>query len=341
MSVRKNDKVAQVAGTIPVIIVTGFLGSGKTTVLRYLLRQPEFKKSALIINEVGEIGIDQLLFEEGQNAPILLAGGCICCALVEDVGYTLRDLFERRKHGLVPEFQRVVIETTGLANPGGLVRRLLTDGWIAQHFSLGAVIAVADATNVVSTLTIAPEAAVQLALADRAILSKADLVDPDTLADAEACLCGINATLAIATADHGQVAPDFVLAPGHAQSLLGDATGTGHAHAHLAGVASTTLSITEPLAWGRAAEALDAMVAIRGTRLLRLKGILNIVGSQRPILINAVQGVFHPPEQLAAWPDANRNSRIVIIVQDLDPDDIAHEVRAALATRSDSMSLTK
>lgn len=323
-------------GNCPITIVTGFLGAGKTTLLRQLLERPEFSETALIINEVGEAVVDQLLFGEKRVAPIILAGGCICCTLVEDIGYTLRDLHERRAQGLIPPFKRVVIETTGLADPGPLVTRLLTDGWIGDRFSLGLVITVADATNIGRTVSVSPEAAVQIALADRVVISKADLVDEAATAEAIAHIVKVNPTAQVIKADRGDVPSDAFLA---ARSSGAMATPAAHSHHHAAGIETASMKISQPLVWSRAARALDVMFARHRDRLLRLKGVLNIEGCPKPVSVNGVQGVFYPPELLASWNQMERGSRVVVIARDADPRAMLGELRERLGSMPDQINL--
>ena len=325
------------ASRIPVFILTGFLGAGKTTLLRDLLLRPEFAYTAVIINEVGEAVVDRMLFDGRGVEPILLEGGCICCALVEDVGYTLRDLHEKRRQGLIAPFRRVIIETTGIADPAPVIQRILTDAWISRHFTVGPVLALADVSSIGHSLETTQEAAVQIALADRVVLTKADLVAAEAVATAEVQVRGLNPQVRMTVAEQGVVPSDFILSPRsqdatwQAETLPGGGTDFHHGHLHdgeehAGGLSTASVTIAGPLMWADVARTLDCVFNRHRTRLLRVKGVLDIAGVPGPVAINGVQGVFYPPEVLPGWCDAQRQCRIVLIGKGIDPEQVVSEI---------------
>ena len=299
---------------LPVSVITGFLGSGKTTLLSRLLRDPAFERTAVIINEFGAVGLDHLLVESSDEQILMLEGGCVCCTVRGDLVRTAGDLLARRAAGTVTAFERIVIETTGLADPAPVVHALMTDHGLADGLRLESVIATVDAVAGAATLDAHPQSVKQAALADCIVVTKSDLADPAANGLAER-LEALNPAATKLTAVHGVV----------------DATRLFHARAHYdppfldapahrdAGINTFCLRRKEPLHAVTLSLFLQVVAEHCGARLLRLKGLVDVVESPgRPAVIHGVQHVFHPPAWLDAWPDEDRSTRIVVISQGLE-----------------------
>jgi G3E family GTPase len=332
---------------IPVTLLTGFLGAGKTTLLNALLKRPELADTAVLINEFGAIGLDHLLVEHVDADTVLLQAGCLCCTVRGDLSRALAGLVEKLAAGRM--IRRAVIETTGLADPAPIVATLMADPFVVQHFRLDGIVTVIDAVAGMATLDRQAEAVKQAAVADRLVLTKTDLA-PDTTA-LRARLRGLNPAAPLLVADHGAIAPAAILDCGlfRAADKAPDvaawlneagfaAAGALHTHGHHhhhdpnrhdAAIRAACFRFQAPLHWQGLATWLQMLVATQGDRLLRLKGVLNLVGETRPVAIHAVQHLFHPPARLAAWPPGDdRASRLVFILRDLDPAVVADGLRA-------------
>jgi G3E family GTPase len=309
------------AETTPVTVLTGFLGAGKTTVLNHLLRQPALARTAVLVNEFGEIGIDHLLVEKLDENTVLLNAGCLCCTVRGDLVRTLRDMLPRARRD---EISRIVIETTGLAEPVPILATLMTDPVVASAYRLDGVVTVIDAISGETNLSARPEAVRQIAVADRIVLTKTDLADPLSLLRR---IKTLNPGAPVITARDGALDPATILNAGlfNPASKIPDVAGWLHAeshahhhHDHDEHVTSFCLTFDRPLHWQGVGLWLEMLIQTRGKDLLRIKGILNLQGQDRPIAIHAVQHVLHPPSLLAAWPEGDpRTSRIVFITQDL------------------------
>jgi G3E family GTPase len=307
----------------PVALLTGFLGSGKTTLLRHLLSHPGFGETAVIVNELGEVAIDHHLLRRVDERTVVLGNGCVCCSLRGDLADELRDLLGRRDRGEIPAFRRVVVETTGVADPAPIVYTLLSEPVVKHHFELERVIATVDAVQGLR----APESVRQAAAADRLVVTKTDLASPWMLGHR---LGALNPTAKIVEASFGEVDPSALF--GGEERRLREVPVTEDAHAEHDGVQAHCLVFEEQLDWISFGVWLTMLLAARGEDVLRVKGLLD-VGASGPLLLNGVQHVVHPPEHLAAWPDDDRRSRIVFIGRDLDrralEDSLAAFMRAA------------
>jgi G3E family GTPase len=298
---------------IPVTIVTGFLGAGKTTLVRHFLAQPEGRGTAVIINEFGAVGIDDALVRASSDQVTLLGNGCLCCTTRSDLQIALRRLIAERDQGKLPQFGRVLIETSGLADPGPILQTFSTDRALGGEFFVEVVAAVVDAGCGLETLDWSAEARKQVILADRLIVSKTDLCKPDASAPLFARLTALNGRAPIDTAIGGALDPRSLIEaalrePGAHAGFIGESE-------HSEGIRSFVLTETAPLAWNPFERAMETLIALRGADLLRVKGFLQVAGCRGPVLIQIVQHLAHPPVELASWPDESRASRLVFITR--------------------------
>lgn len=310
---------------IPVTLLTGFLGSGKTTVLNHLLQLPELADTAVIINEFGDVGLDHLLVEHVSETVRLLQSGCLCCTVRGDLVDTLLDLHERRIQQSLPAFTRVIIESTGLADPTMVLQTFMVDPQIVKHYRLEQVITTVDAFNGSRTMDRHDEALKQVSLADRLLLTKTDLVDEASLTALIGRLTDLNPGAEIIRVVDGQASAGDVLERVPESSAKIDAhilrIAQGHIEAsHRDGkVQSHCLVFDQPLSESRVAHWLELMAEVRGDSLLRVKGLVQLTEYPgRPTVIHGVQQIFHPLRQLSQWPSSDHRSRIVLISQDLE-----------------------
>jgi G3E family GTPase len=303
---------------VHVVVVTGFLGAGKTTLIKSFLDQPEGAGTAIVVNEFGEIGIDHALLRSSSDNTVLLGNGCLCCNMRSDLEETLRGLIADRARGAVPSFERVMIETSGLADPGPVLQTFATDRGLGREFHLQALICVIDALTGAGNLERMPEARKQVALADRIVLSKTDLADREATEGLIASLGALNPA-PIGMAKDGEVEPSFLLdEPLVAQRSfeLGEAE-----HTHR--LNSFSLFFDEPLGWTGFEQAMATLAALRGPDLLRVKGIVAVRECRGPVVVHFVQHVAHPPVELEDWPDADRRSRLIFITRGLTRHSVA------------------
>lgn len=321
---------------LPVSIITGFLGSGKTTLLNRLLQHPDLTNSLVIINEFGEVGIDHLLVSSPTENTRLLNNGCLCCAVRGELVETLAQAARDRRDGTVPAFDRILIETTGLADPVPIVQTIVSDEDLSRIYRLDSVIGLVDAVHALSQLEANPEAVKQVAVADLLLLTKTDLADTATVRDVEARVSAVNAGAELARSVHGDVEPQRLF--GHSARIgrseadiarwLGQhvaregRTYTPHGHE----VATFTLYHDEPATRSGLATWLSMLAGFKGPQLLRVKGLINVAGE--PIVIHAVQTVIHEPVELPAWPSEDHRSRIVFIVRGLRRDALERTLAA-------------
>ena len=298
---------------LPVSVITGFLGSGKTTLLSHLLRDPAFERTAVIINEFGAVGLDHLLVESSDEQILMLEGGCVCCTVRGDLVRTAGDLLARRAAGMVTPFERIVIETTGLADPAPILHALMTDRDIAERLRLESVIATVDAAAGAATLDAHPQSVKQAALADCIVVTKSDLADPAANGLAER-LQALNPGAPKLSAVHGAVDATRLFGKRTHQVFLDEAPARHHG-----GINTFCLRREKPLHAVTLGLFLQVVAEHCGARLLRLKGLVDVVESPgRPAVIHGVQHVFHPPAWLDAWPDEDRSTRIVVISQGVE-----------------------
>jgi G3E family GTPase len=329
------------ASRMPVTIITGFLGSGKTTLLRRLLRDPCMNRAAVIINEFGEVGLDHELVEASSEQMTLLSNGCLCCTVRIDLQETLRELFVKRRSGEVIDFDRVFIETTGLADPAPVLHSLASDGLLGAQYRLNGVVTLVDAVNGMGSLDVMPEAAKQAAVADRLVITKTDIADADTVTRLQARLQEMNPYALVSIAVDGMLDPDLLreITPTSVKALAREpnrwlmSAGTSSAPggnggylrernvagrgAHDAAIRSFCLWFDTPFTWDTLTASLQVLTSLRGPDLLRVKGIVNVEGETGPVAIHGVQHIFHPPIALTKWHDGDRRSRIVFIVRNI------------------------
>lgn len=337
----------------PVSIITGFLGSGKTTMLSRLLNDPAMGETAVLVNELGEVGLDHVLLRKVDEDIVLLNSGCLCCTVRDDLVETLTDLQTKRDEGVIPPFRRVVIETTGLADPAPILHTLMIDKALTPHYRLQGLVTTVDTTHGGHQLDNYREAVKQAAMADRIVLTKSDLSTDAARHALQQRLLSLNpsATVFTAAANAGP-SPDELFDADFAirnktaevRSWLEDefdhdSHEHGHhdhhhasdANRHDDGVGSFCLFCEAPLDWERFTDWLELLLVSRGQQILRLKGILNREGHGKPLIIHGVQHVFYPPMEWSAWPDADRRSKIVFITHDLPRSAVEKSFRAWMA----------
>jgi len=318
---------------IPVTVVTGFLGAGKTTLVRGFLGTPEGRGTAVIINEYGAVGIDDALVRSTADEVALLGNGCVCCITRSDLEVALRRLVTERERGAVPAFGRIVIETSGLADPGPILQTFATDRALGGEFFVEIVVTVIDAVGGLATLDWAAEARKQAILADRIVITKTDLAEASAPERLTAQLRVLNPHAAIVTAVDGALDPRCLI---EAETRERPPAGFVAEAEHSDGIVSFVLTDEAPLAWDAFARAMETLLALRGPDLLRVKGLLNVAGCRGPVLVQFVQHLTHPPVELVAWPDDDRTSRLVFItrgIHETQVRDLFAAVRALAGTR--------
>ena len=338
MSLFDQDKSAS---RMPVALITGFLGSGKTTLLNRVLSDRRMARSLVLVNEFGEVGIDHLLMEKVSGDMVLLQSGCVCCTIQGDLDRTLRDIARRRQKNETPPFDRVLLETTGLADPAPILQLLLNHPMISHDYRLDGVVTTVDALNGDRQLDEHGEAVKQAAVADRLLISKTDLADASISARLRARLEDLNPGAQLYEIVQGDIDPALLFDAGpfdpagkgdrvaawlnaeaHEHDHDGHDEHDRHEHTdrsrHDAHIGSFCLTFDEPLDWDRFNYWLMAVRANWGDRLLRVKGVLNVAGEDKPLVIHGVHRTFHPPTLLTRWPGEDRRSRIVFITRDLD-----------------------
>jgi G3E family GTPase len=343
---------------LPLTLVTGFLGSGKSTLLADVLRGDAARDTAVLVNEFGDVGLDHLLIGEVDARTVLLDNGCVCCSIRGELKDALAALFSQRARGEVPPFTRVVLETTGLATPAPIIATLLADPVIRSHYALNATITVVDAVNAAAQQARHPEWLAQVTAADRLLISKPDLVDDIQITELAASLAALNPAAEIlirgdvssakGVKQHaGRALLDMLFASASSIELIGrigraqrlankeneDSTTNGPlAHrgerysTSAASIQSFCMQIDAPIDWQVFTLWFTMLLNRHGDKILRVKGLLSIAGSDQPAVLHAVQHLVHPVLHLDAWPSASsdpgRRSQLVFITEGLSRDAI-------------------
>ena len=323
---------------IPVTLITGFLGSGKTTLLSSILKKKEMQKTAVIINEFGEIGLDHALIEHTDENIVELQSGCICCTIQGDLNKTLIDLFDKMMNGKVSSFNRILIETTGLANPVPIIHTLMSSIELIRIYSLDGVITVVDSINGEKTLDLHEESLKQLALAEKIILSKTDIVDKDEINSLIYRIKEINPVSQIVFSKFGNIPLEEIFGLGAydpykksedvkkwlAAEKYKDKKHHHHhdVNRHSENIRAFSMMSEKPVNMIAFSFFRDMITAALGANLLRMKGIINIAGEEHPAVIHGVQHIFHPVQWLETWPDNDRRTKLVFITQNIKKEQI-------------------
>jgi G3E family GTPase len=339
------------AAAVPLTVLTGFLGSGKTTLLKRLLQEPAMAGTAVLINEFGEVGIDDALVEKVDEDAVLLPSGCVCCAVRGDLIEALEKLHQKSLWGEIPPMRRAVLETTGLADPTPIIHTLMTEERLYRIYQLDAVVTTVDAQLGHAQIDDHFEPAKQIAVADRIIITKSDLAEAGSLERLDARLRSLNRTAPVLRAVKGEIAAGELIGLGAHEPAITEADperwlsadaysapnahgdhdhhhehdcgehcdhpAHDHTHTHLHGIGSFCLSFAEPLDGAELSNALTLLAQLYGGKLLRVKGIVNVKDQPKPFVIHGVQHIFYPPDTLQRWPGDSRHSRLVFITKDL------------------------
>ncbi len=323
----------------PITVLTGFLGSGKTTLLNHILAQPAMADTAVLINEFGEIGLDHLLVREVQEGVMLLSSGCICCTVQGELVDSLRELYLGRIQGDVPTFDRLVIETTGLADPVPIIAALARDPMFSTWYRLEGIVTTVDGVLADGQLDRHEEAIKQVAVADVILLTKCDLTSTEQLGTIKNRLRQLNPGAQTFDVIQGVIDPGKILKTGiydpetktdnvsrWINEVAYNKTNSHHHNNHEnhnyshhdQSISSFVISIKDPVNWKLFSRQLNNVIKEHGTNLLRVKGIINASGSEKPIVVHSVQHIQHTPSYLPEWPDEDQRTRVLFITRDLN-----------------------
>jgi G3E family GTPase len=311
----------------PVTIVTGFLGSGKTTLLARVLSEPSMANTAVLVNEFGEVGLDHHLLRRVDERTVLLGSGCVCCSMREDLVAALMELLNLDQRGEILRLDRVVIETTGLADPAPILHTIYTDPVLQHHFTVDLVLTTVDAVNGELHLDRNPESVKQVAAADKVVVTKTDIADPGAARRLLSRLGTINPSARTFEAAFGEVDVGELFSPGgaaaHTPSLDGgpdELHDTGETH-------SVSVTFDGAIDWTAFGIWFSMLLNARGEDVLRVKGLLD-VGEAGPVVLNGVQHIIHPPQHLGKWPDEDHRSRIIFITRGIRPEELLDSLLA-------------
>lgn len=310
----------------PVTVVTGFLGSGKTTLLSRALGTPEMANTAVLVNEFGKVGLDHHLLRRADEKTVLLEHGCVCCTTRDDLVEALLDLLDEEDRGAIPPLNRVIVETTGLADPAPILYTVFSHPVLQHHYSVDLVVCTVDAVNGRLHLRDNPESEKQVAAADTVVVTKTDLLEDGA---ATRALIGelrnVNPSARVVEASFGEIPASELFRPpvgGH-----GSAAGASGVGRHVSTTSSTSVTFDGAVAWTGFGIWLSMLLHARGESVLRVKGLLD-VGEPGPVVLNGVQHVMHPPQHLDAWPDEDRRSRVVFIARGISAEEILGSLEA-------------
>ena len=342
---------------IPVTLLTGFLGSGKSTLLSEILRHSEFQNTAVIVNEFGEVGLDGVLIEHSENQIIEMTSGCLCCTVRGDIRQTLLMLYSKRESGEIPQFERVVVESTGLADPAPVIHTLMSDRFLERRFMLGGVVTTVDSANGFATIEKHKECEKQVAVADRIVITKTDIknieISKEGIDGLWTKLSWLNPTAQIwdrhdGSFKFGNLFDTSLYDPGNKtidvlkwlnaevspaeddhhhhhhmeDEIATEQNGGHHQHdvtRHGQNIRSFTLVLDQPVKIDTFATALEALLFTQASRLLRIKGIVNTVDRPgKPMVIHGVQHIFHDPIWLDDWPDGDHRTKLVFITDGIE-----------------------
>ena len=312
--------------TRPVTIVTGFLGSGKTTLLGRVLSEPSMSNTAVLVNEFGEVGLDHHLLRRVDERAVLLGGGCVCCTTREDLVEALLELLDLDQRGEIPRLDRVVVETTGLADPAPILHTIFADPVLQHHFSVDLVLTTVDAINGDLHLDRNPESVKQVAAADKVVVTKTDVAQPNAVRSLLCRLGAINPSAHVLEAAFGETdAAELFRLDGAGYRAVpkafdGEPHDAGETH-------SVSLTFDGSVDWTAFGIWLSMLLHARGEDVLRVKGLLD-VGESGPVVVNGVQHTIHPPEHLNRWPEENHHSRIVFIARGIRPEELLGSLEA-------------
>jgi G3E family GTPase len=336
------------AGRFPITIITGFLGSGKSTLLGTLLRHPGMHRAAVIVNEFGEVGIDHALLADSTESMTLLPNGCLCCSVRTDLQETLRELFIKRRAGEVIDFDRVFIETTGLADPVPIIHALISDPMLTTHYRLDGVVTLVDAVHGSATLSQMAEAVKQVAVADRLVITKTDLATTEEAAALRLHLHAVNPQAKQLEVVRGAIDPTELSGVSFQRARIDDvaltrwlgplglptSSGGGNRReqpltsGHSTGITTFCVWFDAPFSWQSFTAIVQVLTSLRGPDLLRVKGLVHISEEPGPVVVQGAQHLFHEPVTLESWPDDDRRSRIVFITRGLERDAVESLFRA-------------
>jgi G3E family GTPase len=324
---RFGRRQSRARGTrIPVTVLTGFLGAGKTTLLKRFLATPEGQGTAVVVNEFGAVGIDDALVRSAADETVLLGNGCLCCIARSDLQNTLRRMAVERERGEIPDFKRIVIETSGLADPSPILQTFATDRALGDVFAVEAVVTVVDAETGEDTLSWSAEARKQAILADRLVITKTDIAGAGAAERLGERLRALNSGAEILQAVNGELDPTRLTEPATdpRNAFVAEA-------AHSDGIVSFVLADEKPMPWPVFARAMGVLITMRGPDLLRVKGFLNVEGCSGPVVVQVVQHLAHPPVELSQWPDSDRTSRVQFITRGISESQVRDLIAAVRA----------
>ena len=311
----------------PVTIVTGFLGSGKTTLLGRALSEPSMANTAVLVNEFGEVGLDHHLLRRVEERTVLLGNGCVCCSTREDLVGALMELLDMDQRGQIPRLDRIVVETTGLADPSPILHTIFADPVLQHHFSVDLVLTTVDAVNGDLHLDRNPESVKQVTAADKIVVTKTDIAEPSSVRGLISRLRTLNPSAQVVEATFGEVDAEELFYPDGGPSAAAYLAGEAGDPHDVGDTYSVSLTFDRAIDWTAFGIWFSMLLHARGEDVLRVKGLLD-VGETGPVVLNGVQHVIHPPEHLDAWPDEDRRTRIIFITKRIRAEELLDSLQA-------------